>query len=240
MGTVRGWIARLNLRIEDAALLAGMQAEQLERMLSVPELAPPTLKDVLQVLDGLGLGIAGVEPLTTTMVVRRLDQCREAKKVSKVDLATRSGCNRQHMTYMFQQPDPDPKLETVLKLAAALDYDLKLVQRRATMRPIVDPRSTAPRAAEVASPTPAPQSSEHDLPTSTPPSPGPSTAQAAPAPATPSRISGQETRPSSMSAGPPSSLLAASAPSSPPASTSPSTSPGAAQATAAANAASAR
>ena len=40
LGEVKHWIARLDLRIDEAALLVHMEPQQLERMLSFPELAP--------------------------------------------------------------------------------------------------------------------------------------------------------------------------------------------------------
>lgn len=149
LGEVRNWIARLDLPVEDVATLVKFDAQQLERMLDFPELAP-SLRQLVQILDGLGLGLAGVEPLTTAMIVRHLDRCREAKKMSKVELAKRADVNRTHMTFMFQHTDPDPKLDTVLKIAAALDCDLKLEQRRTIARPITSPR---PITSEASPPT---------------------------------------------------------------------------------------
>ena len=134
LGEVKHWIAKLDFRIDEAALLVQMEHQQLERMLSFPELAP-TLRPTLQLLDGLGLGLVGVEPLTTAMVIRYFDRCREAKKITKSDLAARAEVNRTHLTYMFQHADPDPKLETVFKLAAVLDCDLRIEQRRTITRP---------------------------------------------------------------------------------------------------------
>lgn len=144
LGEVRRWIDRLGLQSEETAHLVGMDQKQLERLLNFPELGP-SLKQVLQVLDGLGLGIVGVEPLTSAMVVRWLDRCREARNMTKVALAERAECNRTHLTFMFQHQDPDPKLETVLKLALALECELRIEQRREIPRPVVD--TSAPKTA---------------------------------------------------------------------------------------------
>lgn len=176
LGEVKHLIAKLDLRLDEAALLVHMEPQQLERMLSFPELAP-TLRPMLQLLDDLGLGIVGIEPLSTAMVIRYLDRCREAKKVTKSDLAARADVNRTHLTYMFQHADPDPKLETVFKLAAALDCDLKLEQRRVITRPTaaVSHPANPETAATTATPTASLPTASTTTATSTPATPSPTT-----------------------------------------------------------------
>jgi hypothetical protein len=79
---VREWIDRLGLQIKDAAQHVGMETDQLERVLNFPDGATPT-RVLLQVLEGLGLGIVGVESLTPAMLLRHFDQVRETKGMSK-------------------------------------------------------------------------------------------------------------------------------------------------------------
>jgi len=79
---VRAWIDRLGLQIKDAAQHVGMETDQLERVLNFPDGATPA-RVLLQVLEGLGLGIVGVESLTPAMLLRHFDQVRETKGMSK-------------------------------------------------------------------------------------------------------------------------------------------------------------
>lgn len=211
LGEVRRWIDRLGLQSEETAHLVGMDQKQLERLLNFPELGP-SLKQVLQVLDGLGLGIVGVEPLTSAMVVRWLDRCREARNMTKVALAERAECNRTHLTFMFQHQDPDPKLETVLKLALALECELRIEQRQKIPRPVVDtsaPRIASSSDAATATPSRPPQdrvaAADPEL------SPGPSVHET-PRPSPPSGTSARPPGPTSST----SNSSAHAAPSSPP------------------------
>ncbi len=126
---MRAWIDRLGLQIKDAAQHVGMETEQLERVLNFPDGATPT-RVLLQVLEGLGLGIVGVESLTPAMLLRHFDQVRESKGMSKKDLSIRADVHRTYLIGLFQEIKPEPKLETILKLARALEVDLVIEKRR--------------------------------------------------------------------------------------------------------------
>jgi DNA-binding XRE family transcriptional regulator len=126
---VRAWIDRLGLQIKDAAQHVGMETDQLERVLNFPDGATPT-RVLLQVLEGLGLGIVGVESLTPAMLLRHFDQVRETKGMSKKDLSIRADVHRTYLIGLFQEIKPEPKLETILKLARALEVDLVIEKRR--------------------------------------------------------------------------------------------------------------
>ena len=126
---VRAWIDRLGLQIKDAAQHVGMETDQLERVLNFPDGATPA-RVLLQVLEGLGLGIVGVESLTPAMLLRHFDQVRETKGMSKKDLSIRADVHRTYLIGLFQEIKPEPKLETILKLARALEVDLVIEKRR--------------------------------------------------------------------------------------------------------------
>lgn len=126
---VRAWIDRLGLQIKDAAQHVGMETDQLERVLNFPDGATPA-RVLLQVLEGLGLGIVGVESLTPAMLLRHFDQVRESKGMSKKDLSMRADVHRTYLIGLFQELKPEPKLETILKLARALEVDLVIEKRR--------------------------------------------------------------------------------------------------------------
>ena len=126
---VRAWIDRLGLQIKDAAQHVGMETDQLERVLNFPDGATPA-RVLLQVVEGLGLGIVGVESLTPAMLLRYFDQVRETKGMSKKDLSIRADVHRTYLIGLFQEIKPEPKLETILKLARALEVDLVIEKRR--------------------------------------------------------------------------------------------------------------
>jgi len=126
---VRAWIDRLGLQIKDAAQHVGMETDQLERVLNFPDGATPA-RVLLQVVEGLGLGIVGVESLTPAMLLRYFDQVRETKGMSKKDLSIRADVHRTYLIGLFQEIKPEPKLETILKLARALELDLVIEKRR--------------------------------------------------------------------------------------------------------------
>lgn len=106
---VRAWIDRLGLQIKDAAQHVGMETDQLERVLNFPDGATPA-RVLLQVLEGLGLGIVGVESLTPAMLLRHFDQVRETKGMSKKDLSIRADVHRTYLIGLFQELKPEPKL----------------------------------------------------------------------------------------------------------------------------------
>ncbi len=125
---VRTWIDRLGLSIKEAARHVGIEADQLERVLKFPEETLP-VRVVLQILEGLGLGLAGVDELSPVAVLRHLDQQREAKGISKKSLAAAAELNRPYMTALFQELKPEPRLETIMKMVLLLG-DSHLGSRR--------------------------------------------------------------------------------------------------------------
>ena len=100
MAGIRTWIDRLGLPIKDAAEHVGIDADQLERVLKFPEETLP-LRVVLQILEGLGLGLTGLDELSPLAVLRHLDQLRAAKGVSKKSLAAAADLNRTYMGALF-------------------------------------------------------------------------------------------------------------------------------------------
>lgn len=173
---VRAWIDRLGLQIKDAAQHVGMETDQLERVLNFPDGATPA-RVLLQVLEGLGLGIVGVESLTPAMLLRHFDQVREAKGMSKKDLSIRADVHRTYLIGLFQEIKPEPKLETILKLARALEVDL-VIEKRRELPTLVSP-------AEQPAPPSQPQgpSSPDVATTQAPAASSPSTKAATPPPA---------------------------------------------------------
>lgn len=173
---VRAWIDRLGLQIKDAAQHVGMETDQLERVLNFPDGATPA-RVLLQVLEGLGLGIVGIESLTPAMMLRHFDQIRETKGMSKKDLSIRADVHRTYLIGLFQEIKPEPKLETILKLARALEVDL-VIEKRRELPTLVSP-------AEQPAPPSQPQGpSSPNVATAQPPAASsPSTKAATPPPA---------------------------------------------------------
>jgi transcriptional regulator with XRE-family HTH domain len=173
---VRAWIDRLGLQIKDAAQHVGMETDQLERILNFPDGATPA-RVLLQVLEGLGLGIVGVESLTPAMLLRHFDQVRESKGMSKKDLSIRADVHRTYLIGLFQEIKPEPKLETILKLARALEVDLVIEKRRELPTPVSPAEQPVPRS-QPQEPSPP------DVATAQPPAASsPSTKVATPPPA---------------------------------------------------------
>lgn len=66
--------------------------------------------------------------------VRALDARREQAGFTKADLAKRVGMSPEVVRRLFTASDPNPTLDTVLRLAAALDCNLGLEPRVAGRR----------------------------------------------------------------------------------------------------------
>jgi transcriptional regulator with XRE-family HTH domain len=171
---VRAWIGRLGLQIKDAAQHVGMETDQLERVLNFPDGATPA-RVLLQVLEGLGLGIVGVESLTPAMLLRHFDQVRETKGMSKKDLSIRADVHRTYLIGLLQEIKPEPKLETILKLARALEVDLVIEKRRElptlvspAEQPVPSSQPQGPSSPDVAT-VQAPAASSPSIKAATPP-----------------------------------------------------------------------
>ncbi len=62
-------------------------------------------------------------------VVRRLDETRLGLGMSKAELARAISAKPEIVRRLFTTKNPNPTLETVIRLAHALGYNLQLVQR---------------------------------------------------------------------------------------------------------------
>lgn len=63
-------------------------------------------------------------------IVRTLDQARQEQGLSKAELARRTGRRAEFLRRLFTAEQPNPTLETVVEIAAELDLDVVLAQRR--------------------------------------------------------------------------------------------------------------
>lgn len=160
MKTIRGWIERLGLSLEDAARHTGIEADKLERLFDLAELSTP-FRTILELLDGLGLGLVGVEEPSPAMVLRLFEKVRAAKvpKLTKQALSERAGIHRTYMLSLFQDKDAEPKLETIMKLASALELDLVIEQRRPLLQPAAEAPPAEPAPVQPMSEQPSPPAS---------------------------------------------------------------------------------
>ena len=198
MAGVRTWIDRLGLSTKDAARHVGIDADQLDRVLKFPEETLP-VRAVLQILEGLGLGLAGVEELSPVAILRHLDQQREAKGISKKRLAAAAELNRTYMTALFQELKPEPRLETIMKIAGALGVELVIEKQRelAPLEPLPAPTPTPPSRPPTIAPSPPPSPQTAPTASSQPPAPQPaSSAGAQPPPQAPAAPASSPDRPS--------------------------------------------
>ncbi len=62
-------------------------------------------------------------------VVRALDRAREAQGLSKAELARRTGHRAEVLRRLFTAEQPNPTLDTIAEIAAALDLDLTVVAK---------------------------------------------------------------------------------------------------------------
>ena len=62
-------------------------------------------------------------------IVRQLDDAREEQGLSKAELARRTGRRAEFLRRLFTAQTPNPTLETVVEVAAALDLELSLTAR---------------------------------------------------------------------------------------------------------------
>ena len=66
---------------------------------------------------------------TVDAIVRALDAAREKQGLTKADLAKRVGMKPEVVRRLFTADEPNPTLDTVVKLASALNCSLGLVPR---------------------------------------------------------------------------------------------------------------
>ena len=169
MAGVRTWIDRLGLSIAEAARHVGLESDQLERILEFPD-KNLSVRALLEILEGLGLGLVGVEARTPVALLRHFDQIREVKGMTKKDLALKAEVNRPWLIALFQERKPEPKLETILKLARVLEVDL-VIEKRRELPPLEPLPAQAQPAWPASSPT-TPAAAASTSPPPSPPSPG--------------------------------------------------------------------
>ena len=150
LAEVRAWIDRLGLTNRDAAQLVGTDAEELAQVLEGRS-ANLRLRVILEILDRLGLGLVDVHPSTPAMVLRHLEACQKRKGISQRVLAKKANLERTNMAKLLRDEDPDPNLETVLKLAEALECSLSIGKRT-----LIEASSSAPAPAPPIAPNNAP------------------------------------------------------------------------------------
>lgn len=71
---------------------------------------------------------------TIDALVRALDDAREARGLTKAELARRVGMKPELVRRLFTVDAPNPTMETVLKLVVALDCKLRLHPAQSTER----------------------------------------------------------------------------------------------------------
>ncbi len=62
-------------------------------------------------------------------IVRTLDEARQEQGLSKAELARRTGRRAEILRRLFTAEQPNPTLETVVEVAAALDMDVTVTAR---------------------------------------------------------------------------------------------------------------
>ena len=66
-------------------------------------------------------------------IIRQLDDAREEQGLSKAELARRTGRRAEFLRRLFTAETPNPTLETVVEIAAALDLDVTLSARESAV-----------------------------------------------------------------------------------------------------------
>lgn len=84
----------------------------------------------LEVLRSLGDELEGIEDATVTGVLEHIERIRVRTKMSVKDVARLAGLHRTHYPELMRKPNRNPKLHTVLRLAAAVDCELTVRPRR--------------------------------------------------------------------------------------------------------------
>lgn len=91
-----------------------------------------SLESVLETLEDDGLRLFDPALTTPRDVLAHLERSREAQDLSKSALAARAGLSRGHLGELLAAERPRPTLDTVLRLALALEEPLELVDAPAT------------------------------------------------------------------------------------------------------------
>lgn len=85
------------------------------------------LAEWLGMVSQSGCRIRGARGETARDIIELLENVRVQLGLSKQELARRSGLSRGHLSILLTAPDPNPTLETVVRLALGLGFALQVV-----------------------------------------------------------------------------------------------------------------
>jgi len=114
---LRGFISGERLEVDV------IDARELEALRRQP------LRDWLGGVANSGCRIRGARGMRPRDVIELLEQVRNQLGLSKQELALRSGVSRGHLGTLLTAADPNPNLETVVRLALGLGFALEVVDR---------------------------------------------------------------------------------------------------------------
>ncbi len=114
---LRGFISGERLEVDV------IDARELEALRRQP------LRDWLGGVANSGCRIRGARGMRPRDVIELLEQVRNQLGLSKQELALRSGVSRGHLGTLLTAVDPNPNLETVVRLALGLGFALEVVDR---------------------------------------------------------------------------------------------------------------
>lgn len=80
----------------------------------------------LDVLRELGDRLEGIEDVTPEGVLAHIERCRVSSGISQDELADTAEVSRPHYSDMLRRPTLNPKLRTMLRLAAAAECELNI------------------------------------------------------------------------------------------------------------------
>jgi transcriptional regulator with XRE-family HTH domain len=87
------------------------------------------LRDWLGVVADSGCRIRGARGTTPRDIIDLLEQVRTQSGLTKLELASRSGVSRGHLSTLLTATDPNPTLETVVRIALGLGFALEVLDR---------------------------------------------------------------------------------------------------------------
>lgn len=119
-------IARLTKHVQGKLTGDIEDGDEIDRR-EVSALRRVPIKIILLMLETERRKIRGARGNAPRDVLELLDQVRRQLGVSKQELARRSGVSRGHIAEMIRSSDPRPTLETVVRLAAGLDFALEII-----------------------------------------------------------------------------------------------------------------
>lgn len=87
-----------------------------------------SFNEILKTIKADGYTIRGATGHDARDVLRLLDRVRQQLDIGIQSWADRAGLNRSHVTSLILKTDSRPTVETVLRLAVALDFPLEIVR----------------------------------------------------------------------------------------------------------------